>query len=71
MKHIADKVCSCEYCQMLDCMFGDPQLTKWEKEFINSVSRQGWYREDYSDKEKVVIKRIFRVQKDLYTRIII
>lgn len=63
--HITDKVCSCEYCQMIDVIFGDPLLNKWEKEFIDSVSQQGWQR-DYSLKQKVVIKKIFTTQRKRY-----
>ncbi len=59
MKHIADKICSCNYCLMLDCMFGDPQLNQWEKDFIESVCRYGW-RADYTDKQKAVIEKTFQ-----------
>lgn len=65
MTHIADKICSCEYCQMIDVIFGDPKLNAWEKKFIDSVAYQGW-EHDYSDKQKVVIKRIYRTQRKKY-----
>ncbi len=65
MKHIADKVCSCEYCQMIDVIFGDPLLNKWEKDFIESVMYYGWQK-DYSDKQKAVIKKIYIKQRRKY-----
>lgn len=63
--HISDEVCSCEYCQMIDCIYGDPKLNKWERDFIDSAARQGWQR-DYSPKQKAVIKKIFINQKRKY-----
>lgn len=54
---------------MIDCIFGDPKLNSWEKEFIDSVARQGWQR-DYSPKQKVVIKRIYETQKKRYSVIV-
>jgi len=65
MNHIADKICSCEYCQMIDVIFGDPLLNKWEKDFIDSVASFGWHK-DYSDKQKAVIKKIFVNQRQKY-----
>ncbi len=57
--HISDKVCSCEYCTKIDIMYGDPLLTLWEKDFLESVADQGWQR-DYSDKQKAVIDKVFK-----------
>ena len=65
MKHIIDKVCSCEYCHMLDTMFGDPLLNQWEKSFVKNVSRWGW-RDDYTTKQKTVIRKIFKKQQKKY-----
>ncbi len=65
MEHIADKICSCEYCLKLDIMFGDPLLPQWEKDFIDSVARQGWQR-DYSPKQKAVINKVFKKQYKIY-----
>ena len=65
MAHIADKICSCEYCQMVDVIFGDPLLSAWEKKFIDSVAEQGWQR-DYSPKQKAVIKKIYKTQRKKY-----
>ena len=65
MSHISDKVCSCKYCTMIDCMYGDPKLTKWEKDFVESVACFGWHK-DYSDKQKAVIKKIFAKQQKIY-----
>jgi len=48
---------------MLDIMFGDPTLSDWAKDFIASVSRQGWLK-DYSPKQKYWIKTIFNRQRD-------
>lgn len=63
MEHVNDKICECEYCTMLDCMWGDPLLTEWESSFVNSVVRSGWYYE-YTPKQKSKIKEIFnRAQK--------
>ncbi len=58
MGHIIDSVCECEYCTMIDCMWGDPLLTDWEKSFVNSVARSGWYH-DYTPKQKSKIKEIY------------
>lgn len=66
MKHLIDKTCSCLYCQMIDIMFGDPLLGSWEKNFIDSVARQGWQKE-YSPKQKAVIERLFKHQKRKHT----
>lgn len=65
MKHIADKVCSCDYCTMIDVMFGDPLLNAWERHFIASVASYGW-RDDYSLKQKAVIQRLFHTQRRKY-----
>lgn len=65
MKHVIEKVCSCEYCQMIDVMWGDPRLNPWEAKFVASVARFGW-RADYSDKQKACIKKIFKRQRLLY-----
>lgn len=65
MIHILDKVCSCEYCQMIDVIFGDPLLNKWERDFIESVVNFGWHK-DYSEKQKSVIKKIFTNQRRKY-----
>ncbi len=65
IKHIIDKVCSCEYCQMIDVIFGDPKLNSWEKKFIDSVAEQGWQRE-YSPKQKAVIRKIYKTQRAKY-----
>lgn len=54
---------------MIDCIFGDPKLNDWEKKFIDSVAKQGWHNDDYSSKQKVVIKRIFEAQKRKYIEI--
>lgn len=56
-EHVSDKVCSCHYCTCIDIVFGDPLLTPWERNFIDSVARQGWER-DYSIKQKAVIDKI-------------
>lgn len=64
--HIADKICRCEYCLMIDVIYGDPLLSEWERNFIDSVARQGWHRDDYSEKQKAVIKRIFKRQRHKY-----
>ena len=63
--HIMAAVCSCEYCQMIDVIFGDPLLNAWEKRFIGSVASQGWHR-DYSDKQKACIEKIYRAQRQKY-----
>lgn len=55
--HTADKVCSCPHCILIDVIFGDPLLTPWEREFINSVEELGW-EHDYSPKQKAVIEKI-------------
>lgn len=60
--HIIDKICCCKHCQMIDVMFGDPLLNKWEKEFLESVARQGWQR-DYSPKQKAVIEKTYAKQR--------
>jgi len=65
MKHSVNTVCSCEYCQMIDVMWGDPALNLWESKFVASVARFGWLA-DYSEKQKACIVRIFRHQKKLY-----
>lgn len=66
MSHIADKACSCEYCQKIDVIFGDPLLNSWEKRFIESVAEQGWHNEDYSPKQKAVIDKIYATQRKKY-----
>lgn len=66
MLHIADKVCSCEYCQKIDVVFGDPLLGFWEKRFIESVTEQGWHNRDYSPKQKAVIDKIYAEQWKKY-----
>ncbi len=53
---------------MIDCIFGDPEFNDWERNFIDSVARQGWQR-DYSSKQKAVIKRIYVAQKNKYSMI--
>ena len=63
--HIIAGVCSCEHCQMIDVIFGDPLLNAWEKEFIDSVARQGWLR-DYSEKQKACIQKIYTTQRHKY-----
>lgn len=65
LDHIADEVCSCRYCQMIDVMFGDPKLNRWEREFIQSVIFQGWQK-DYSPKQKAVIEKTFQKQRAKY-----
>jgi len=65
--HIADKVCSCECCQKIDVIFGDPLLNEWEKVFIDSVAKQGWQKE-YSTRQKTVIDRIYKNQRNKYCR---
>lgn len=69
MEHLIDKICSCKYCQMIDVIFGDPLLNAWEKKFINSVAEQGWHK-DYTPKQKVIIERIFKVQKKRYVGVV-
>ena len=59
--HIADKLCSCRFCTMIDVMFGDPLLNEWEKKFIESVARQGWLY-DYTPKQKTKLLKIFHRQ---------
>jgi len=58
MEHVIDKICECEFCTMLDCMWGDPLLSKWESSFVNSVVRSGWHYE-YTPKQKAKIKEVF------------
>lgn len=65
MEHLSDNVCSCEFCQMIDVMFGDPLLNAWEKDFVESVASFGWHK-DYTPKQKAVIKRLFEKQKKKY-----
>ena len=65
IEHKIDKVCSCKYCTMIDIMYGDPLANTWEKGFIPSVARQGWYK-DYSLKQKAAIERLFNKQKRVY-----
>lgn len=63
--HLTDSICNCEYCQMIDVMYGDPLLSKWERDFIESVASFGW-RKDYTPKQKAVIKKTFAKQKHKY-----
>ena len=65
--HIADEVCSCKYCQKIDVIFGDPLLNEWEKAFIDGVAKQGWHKE-YSTRQKTVIDRIYKAQRNKYCR---
>ncbi len=62
MEHLVDAKCSCEYCQMVDCLYGDPLLSKWEASFVENIAEWGW-RADYTDKQKKTIKRIFEKMK--------
>ncbi len=66
MAHLIDKVCSCMHCLMIDIMWGDPLLTPWEYNFVKSVASFGW-RNEYSPKQKAVIQKIFRKQRQIYT----
>jgi hypothetical protein len=65
MSHSQDTPCSCEHCQMLDVMWGDPLLNKWGREFVERVAEHGWYR-NYSDKEKRKIEELFWQQRRKY-----
>lgn len=67
MKHIIDKVCSCEICEKLDIMYGDPKLSKWERKFVISVGEQGWLR-NYSKKQIRKTRQIFEKQRARYSR---
>lgn len=58
MSHIIDKVCSCEFCTMLDCLFGDPLLSAWEKKFVENMIEYGWMA-NYTEKQKAKIKEVF------------
>lgn len=63
-EHIIDEVCECEYCIMLDVMFGDPNMTKWERAFHKSMCEWGW-RSEYTEKQKAKIKQTFNRLKNL------
>jgi len=65
VKHLIDKTCSCKYCQMIDVMFGDPLLNRWEKDFVESVALFGWHA-DYTSKQKNVVKKLFEKQRRKY-----
>jgi len=65
MKHVIDKACSCNYCTMIDVMWGDPKLNRWERRFVHSVARYGWIS-DYSNKQKACIEKIFNRQRRIY-----
>ena len=58
MDHDPERACSCEICQRLDVMYGDPKLTAWERRFVASVAEwggRGWYTE----RQKVVVLEVF------------
>lgn len=57
--HTQDRICRCKNCVLIDCLIGDPLLNNWEKEFIESISRQGWYK-DYSEKQVCKLEQIKR-----------
>lgn len=59
MTHVNDKVCNCEFCTMIDCLWGDPLLSAWESKFINNVARSGWFYE-YTIRQKAKIQSIFK-----------
>ena len=65
MKHLITEGCDCEFCQMIDCMYGDPLLSDWEKEFVNSVCEYGW-KFNYTVKQKNIIRKIFNQQQRKY-----
>lgn len=67
MGHLADKVCSCLHCQMLDIMFGDPLLNNWEKKFIDSLIQWGW-KFNYTPRQKTTIRHLFAKMKAKYKR---
>jgi len=52
---------------MIDVMFGDPLLSPWEKSFVESVGRAGWFYE-YTPKQKAILKRIYNRQVQIYTK---
>lgn len=57
-KHIKDKVCKCRNCTMIDCLWGDPLLNRWEKRFIESMARYGWL-DNYTYKQIAKLKQIW------------
>lgn len=67
MSHSRETACSCEHCQMLDAMYGDPLLNDWGHEFVESVARQGWDH-DYTDKQKAKIEELYEQQRSRYVR---
>ncbi len=65
MEHLIKETCSCDYCKMIDIMFGDPLFNEWENEFLNSICRVGWYY-NYSEKQKRTIVKLFNQQRRKY-----
>ncbi len=60
MDHVIDKACSCEFCTMLNAMWGDPLLSDWETSFVDSVARWGWLYE-YTPNQKAKIREVFKI----------
>lgn len=68
MSHIIDQVCDCEFCQMIDVMMGDPMLSRWEREFLDSVAQQGWHH-NYSENQKAKVRQMYAQQRAKYARV--
>lgn len=68
MEHLIDKACSCDICQKIDVMWGDPRLSKWETDFIDSVADFGWHN-NYTEKQIAKINQIFKKQKKVWSEV--
>jgi len=44
---------------MIDCCWGDPDLSSWERNFISNVARYGGIA-DYTAKQKAKIRQIYK-----------
>lgn len=50
---------------MIDVLWGDPGLTRWEKSFVLCIARWGWHNE-YSEAQKRKILQIFNKRKQAF-----
>lgn len=57
--HLTNSVCTCKNCTIIDCLWGDPLLSSWEKSFIESLSRYGWIA-NYTDKQVAKLLQVWR-----------
>lgn len=57
--HITNKICRCENCQMIDCLWGDPLLNAWEADFVGNLSGYGWIA-NYTEKQIAKLRQIWR-----------